>query len=284
MYLACSMNFSKLFCITFSKNLNLLTRASLSSDVLQSDAGFCSCEETSPLALFGCCFSESSLETLWLPAASCVSALCSIFSVQFARPAKPTESRRGPKVVLAHAQWRPLGHDLKSQLSLLLKVAACDCHLCHGFNYRSLRLFVPFTSDLQMASKAVLSSVVFHDYCILSGTKGSRFVRAPGDGTWGRKLLRLRLGESMEITAGSQLRTGATLAAFRYIYTHCIIFSIFFPERNRNPDVSQRDSDDEEQESKWVPQTIKTLIFCCKPTHVIQFVATVHNPDNLNGY
>lgn len=123
-YLACSMNFSRLFCITFSKNLNLLTRASLSSDVLQSDAGFCSCEETSPVALFGFCCSESSSETLWLPAASCVSALCSIFSVQFARPAKPTASRRGPKVVLAHAQWRPLGHDLKSQLSLLLKVAA----------------------------------------------------------------------------------------------------------------------------------------------------------------
>lgn len=179
MYLACSMNFSRLFCITFSKNLNLLTRASLSSDVLQSDAGFCSCEETSPVALLGCCCSESSSETLWLLAASCVSALCSIFSIQFARPAKPTASRRGLKVGLAHAQWRPLSHDLKSQLSLLLKVAACACH---GFNHRSLRLLVPFTSDLQMASKAVLSSVVFHDDCILSGTKGSWCVRAPGDG------------------------------------------------------------------------------------------------------
>lgn len=235
MYLACSMNFSRLFCITFSKNLNLLTRASLSSDVLHSDAGFCSCEETSPLALFDCCCSESSSETLWLPAASCVPALCSIFSVQFARPAKPTAGRRGMKVVLAHAQWRPLGHYLKSQLSLLLKVAACDCHLCHGFNHRSLRLFVPFTSDLQMASKAVLSSVVFHDYCIFSGTKGSRFVRAPGDGTWGRKLLRLRLGESMEITAGSQLRAGATLGALRlsvlYIYALSNLFD--FPSREK---------------------------------------------------
>lgn len=235
MYLACSMNFSRLFCITFSKNLNLLTRASLSSDVLHSDAGFCSCEETSPLALFDCCCSESSSETLWLPAASCVPALCSIFSVQFARPAKPTASRRGMKVVLAHAQWRPLGHYLKSQLSLLLKVAACDCHLCHGFNHRSLRLFVPFTSDLQMASKAVLSSVVFHDYCILSGTKGSRFVRAPGDGTWGRKLLRLRLGESMEITAGSQLRAGATLAALRFsvLYIYALSNLFDFPSREK---------------------------------------------------
>lgn len=31
-------------------------------------------------------------------------------------------------------------------------------------------------------------------------------------------------------------------------------FSIVLLERNRNPDVSQRNSDDEEQESKWVPQ------------------------------
>lgn len=100
-------------------------------------------------------------------------------------PAKSTANKRGQKTSLAHAQWSPLGHDLKSQLSLLLKVvAACDCHLCHnGFNHRTIRLFVPSTSDLQMAFKAVLSDVVFHDYRILGGTKGSRCVRAPGDGS-----------------------------------------------------------------------------------------------------
>lgn len=106
-----------------------------------------------------------------------------------------------------------------------------------------------------MAYKAVLSSVVFHDYRILGGTKGSRCVRAPGDGPWGRKLLRLRLGENMEITAGSQLRAGAKLATVEIFFNIFINLSIFLPERNRNPDVSQRNSDDEEQESKWVPQT-----------------------------
>lgn len=236
MYLACSMNFSRLFCITFSNNLNLLIRASLSSNILQSDPGFCFCEETSPATSFVCCCSESFPETLWLPAASCVSSLCSIFlCLQFAVPAKSTASKRGHKTSLAHAQWSTLGHDLTSQLSLLLKVvAACDCHLCHnGFNHRALRLFVPFTSDLQMASKTVLSSVVFHDYRVLGGTKGSRCVRAPGDGTWGRKLLRLRLGESMEITAGSQLRAGAALEIFLFFFCFfCfLLISWFFFQR-----------------------------------------------------
>lgn len=87
MYLACSMNFSRLFCITFSNNLNLLTRASL-SDILESDPGFGSCEETSHVTSFVCCWSECFSETFWafwLLVASCVSWLCSIFSVYKSR-------------------------------------------------------------------------------------------------------------------------------------------------------------------------------------------------------
>lgn len=85
MYLACSMNFSRLFCMTFSNNLNLFTRASLSSDMLDSDPGFGSCEETSPVTSFVCCCSECFSETFWLLVASFVSSLCSIFSVYKSR-------------------------------------------------------------------------------------------------------------------------------------------------------------------------------------------------------
>lgn len=46
-----------------------------------------------------------------------------------------------------------------------------------------------------MAPEAVLSIVVLHDRRIPGGPKGSGVVRAPGDGTRGRELLRLRLGE-----------------------------------------------------------------------------------------
>lgn len=95
------MNFSRVFCITFSNSLNLLTRALLSSDTLPSDPGFGSWEETSPVAsLVGWC-SDSLSETCWLPAVSCVStSLCSIFCLRFTNPAKfskPTVSRRGQK-------------------------------------------------------------------------------------------------------------------------------------------------------------------------------------------
>lgn len=93
------MNFSRLFCITFSNSLNLLTRASLSSDILPSDPGFGSWEETSPVASFVCWCSDSLSETCWLPAVSCVSTSpCSIFCLHFTNPAKFTKStvsRRG---------------------------------------------------------------------------------------------------------------------------------------------------------------------------------------------
>lgn len=103
-----------------------------------------------------------------------------------------------------------------------------------------------------MAPKAVLSSVVFHDHRIPGGSKGSRFVRAPGDGARGRELLRLRLGES---ACGSLLAPGSELLLtwplWRLPPPHTYnSFSRFITERNRNPDVSQRNSDDEEQESK----------------------------------
>lgn len=95
------MNFSRLFCITFSNSLNLLTRASLSSDILTPDPGFGSWEETSPVASFVCWCSDSLSETCWLPAGSCVStSLCSIFCLRFTNPAKFTKStvsRRGQK-------------------------------------------------------------------------------------------------------------------------------------------------------------------------------------------
>lgn len=97
MYLACSMNFSRLFCITFSNNLNLLTRVSLSSDVLQSDPGFGFCEETSPVTSFVCCCSEFFSETLWLLAASCVSLLCSILFVYNSRCPPNLRRTRGDR-------------------------------------------------------------------------------------------------------------------------------------------------------------------------------------------
>lgn len=97
-----------------------------------------------------------------------------------------------------------------------------------------------------MAPEAVLSIVVLHDRRIPGGPKGSRVVRAPGDGPRGRELLRLRLGER---AWRSLLAPTASLAsAVFFVFLHLSVF--FFTERNRNPDVSQRNSNDEEQESE----------------------------------
>lgn len=117
--------------------------------------------------------------------------------------------------------------------------------LRNGFNHRALRLLVPPAPDLQMAAEAVLRGVFFHDRRVPGGAEGSGAVRAPGDGAWGRELLRLRLGECMETTAW-----GCCCCCWWW-WTTCT-FVVVFAERNRNPDVSQRHSDDEEQESKWV--------------------------------
>lgn len=124
MYLARSMNFSRLFCMTFSNNLYLFTRASLSS-VPQSDPGFGSCEQTSPVASFVCC-SESFSGTFCPPAASRFSSLCSIFSVYTSRcppnlrwaggdqKHHPAHAQRSSP---AHAQWCRSGHDLRSAVA-----------------------------------------------------------------------------------------------------------------------------------------------------------------------
>lgn len=86
------MNFSRLFCITLSNNFNLLYRASASSEVLLTEPGFGSCEETSPVAPF-VCFSSESLP--FSTSSFCVAtSLCSIFlCLRFAVPAKYTASR-----------------------------------------------------------------------------------------------------------------------------------------------------------------------------------------------
>lgn len=204
------MNFSRLFCITFSNNLNLLTRASISSDILHSDPGFGSCEETSPVASFACWCSASLSETFCCSFVSCAStSLCSILSVYNSQVPPNLRRAGGDRIHTSRMRSEvSFVHDLKIQLSLLLKVVLA-CHLCqNGLNHRTLRLFIPLTTDLQMAPKAVLSSVVFHDHRIPGGSKGSRFVRAPGDGTRGRELLRLRLGES---ACGSLLAPGSEL-------------------------------------------------------------------------
>lgn len=206
----------------------------------------------------------------------CSFALLHFLCLRFALPAKSTASRR--------RTWRPvwrmrsgirLATTFKTQLSLLLKVAL-PCHSRqNGFNHRTLRLPVPLTSDLQMAPKAVLSAVVFYDHLFPGGAEGSWTVRAPGDGSWGRELLRLRLGESAWWSPLNDLLLRP--------FTNLLPLSVFFcTERNRNPDVSQRNSDDEEQEGEWVPQTIKTPIFECKSTHDTQFVDTANAHDKLN--
>lgn len=77
-----------------------------------------------------------------------------------------------------------------------------------------------------MAPEAVLSIVVLHDRRIPGGPKGSRVVRAPGDGPRGRELLRLRLGER---AWRSLLAPTASLAsAVFFVFLH---LSVFFLQR-----------------------------------------------------
>lgn len=103
-----------------------------------------------------------------------------------------------------------------------------------------------------MAAEAVLPPVVLHDRRLPGGPEGSRAVRAPGDGPRGRELLRLRLGESLEISAGGI----SFCTVFCCFLAFICLFCCFFTEGNRNPDVSQRNSDDEEQESESVTRIL----------------------------
>lgn len=192
------MNFSRLFCITLSNNFILLYRASASSEVLLTELGFGSCEETSPVALFVCL----SWESLPFSTSSFCAAtsLCSIFlCLRFAIPAKYTASRSVQKLRNRFI-WRRRSKSQTpvhlSQLSLLLKLLVADCRVCqHGSDHRTGYFLVPFTSNLQMAAETVLHYVVPYDHRLPGGPKGSRSVRAPGDSTWGRQLLWLWLGE-----------------------------------------------------------------------------------------
>lgn len=79
-----------------------------------------------------------------------------------------------------------------------------------------------------MAPEAVLSIVFLHDRRLPGGPKGSRVVRAPGDGTRGRELLRLRLGER---AWRSLLAPTASLASAESFFIAFICCYLFFLQR-----------------------------------------------------
>lgn len=126
-----------------------------------------------------------------------------------------------------------------------------DARLCqHGSNHRSLHFLIPPTSDLQMAAETVLYLLVLHDHRLRCCPKSSRSVRAPGDTTGRRQLLRLWLG--------GWAWWGVVKCAFSCCDTSPAIYSLIkkllscfcFTERTGDSHVSQCNSYDEEQESQ----------------------------------
>lgn len=82
-----------------------------------------------------------------------------------------------------------------------------------------------------MAPEAVLSVVVLHDRLVPGGPEGSRLVRAPGDGTRGRELLRLRLGERAWRSLLAPTAPLASAGSFFFVFLHILCFYFYFLQR-----------------------------------------------------